>query len=107
MYDKKIYCVDALTMVNTAKKTIYDELGKLKFVNLKYKLKNESESGWFYDVNFSTEGNSCIINFPRADRNNIILPLERLEYFKLRPYYVAACVGFKNIIFFSYKQKEE
>ena len=48
-----------------------------------------------------------MITFLNADAEPIVVALGSLEYFKLRPYYIAACVGFKNIIFYSNGTKGE
>jgi hypothetical protein len=107
MYDKEIHCADAAQMVTTARSVIYDQLGKLKYVNLKYKEAEKAESSWLYDVDFDIKDAECVITFPRADQDDIRLPLSSVEYLKLRPYYVAACIGFKNIVFYNDEQKED
>lgn len=107
MYDKEIHCSDARQTILTAKSVIYDQLGKLKYVNLKYKQEGQPESSWLYDIDFDVKGEECVITFPRADQNDIHLPLSSIVFLKLRPYYVAACIGFKNIIFYNDKQKED
>ena len=48
-----------------------------------------------------------MITFLNADAEPIVVAVDSLEYFKLRPYYIAACVGFKNIIFYSNGTKGE
>lgn len=126
MIDQEIVCNGPREMVETARQTIYERLGKLKYVNLKYKCAGERESAWLYNVAFQindgnlgnkrspegeagredplrgmTEGAACVIRFLNADADPISVPLAKLEYLKLRPYYIATCVGFKNIIFYS------
>lgn len=107
MIDKEIVCNGPREMIEAAHQTIYESLGKLKYVNLKYKCAGAAESAWLYNVDFAIEGEQCVIHFLNADAAPVMLPLERLEYLKLRPYYIAACVGFKNIIFYSNGTKGE
>lgn len=104
MNDMEIYSKDAREMVENAHQTIYEQLGKLKYVNMKYKLKAESESRWLYNIDFMINGDDCEIIFKNAADAPISLPLDALEFFKLRPYYIATCVGFKNIVFYAYPE---
>lgn len=107
MIDKEIVCNGPREMIAAAHQTIYESLGKLKYVNLKYKCAGAAESAWLYNVDFAAEGDKCVITFLNADAEPIVVALGSLEYFKLRPYYIAACVGFKNIIFYSNGTKGE
>lgn len=107
MIDKEIVCNGPREMIEAAHQTIYESLGKLKYVNLKYKCAGAAESAWLYNVDFAAEGEDCVITFLNADTEPIVVDLSSLEYFKLRPYYIAACVGFKNIIFYSNGTKGE
>lgn len=107
MIDKEIVCNGPREMIEAAHQTIYESLGKLKYVNLKYKCAGAAESAWLYNVDFAAEGDKCVITFLNADAEPIVVALSSLEYFKLRPYYIAACVGFKNIIFYSNGTKGE
>lgn len=105
MFDKEVYCGNASNMVKEAHQTIYESLGKLKYVNLKYKAQGQSESAWLYNVDFEIKGDQCEIVFQNSDTPSISVALDALEYLKLRPYYIATCVGFKNIIFYSDEEK--
>ncbi len=107
MIDKEIVCNGPREMIEAAHQTIYESLGKLKYVNLKYKCAGAAESAWLYNVDFAAEGDKCVITFLNADIEPIVVAVDSLEYFKLRPYYIAACVGFKNIIFYSNGTKGE
>lgn len=107
MIDKEIVCNGPREMIEAAHQTIYESLGKLKYVNLKYKCAGAAESAWLYNVDFAAEGENCVITFLNADAEPIVVAVDSLEYFKLRPYYIAACVGFKNIIFYSKDPKGE
>lgn len=107
MVDKEIVCNGPRDMVKTAHETIYELLGKLKYVNLKYKCAGVRESIWLYNVDFGVEGDNCVIRFLNADTEPVTLALDSLEYLKLRPYYIAACVGFKNIVFHNNEPKGE
>ncbi|MEE0434960.1 MAG: hypothetical protein UDB11_06105 [Peptococcaceae bacterium] len=105
MIDKELYCKDAYDMINAAHETIYEALGKLKYVNLKYKCHGQAESAWLYNVDFDVQGDQCVITFLNADTEPLRIAVDDLAYLKLRPYYIAACVGFKNIIFYSHEMK--
>lgn len=105
MIDKEIFFHNSREMVLGAHKTIFEDMGKLKYVNLKYKQYNQSESRWLYNVDFSVEGDNCLIVFKNSDTPAIQVALEELEYLKIRPYYIAICVGFKNIIFYGHEEK--
>ena len=107
MIDKEIVCNGPREMIEAAHQTIYESLGKLKYVNLKYKCAGAAESAWLYNVDFAAEGEDCVITFLNADAEPIVVAVDSLGYFKLRPYYIAACVGFKNIIFYSNGTKGE
>ena len=107
MIDKEIICDGPYEMIEAAHQMIYESLGKLKYVNLKYKVKDTAESGWLYNVDFGIQDKNCLIKFLNADEDPISLPVDKIDYFKLRPYYIAACVGFKNIIFYSRESKGE
>lgn len=107
MIDKEIVCNGPREMIEAAHQTIYESLGKLKYVNLKYKCAGAAESAWLYNVDFAAEGEDCVITFLNADAEPIVVAVDSLEYFKLRPYYIAACVGFKNISFYSNGTKGE
>ena len=105
MVDKEIFFENPKEMILGAHKTIFEDMGKLKYVNLKYKLSNQAESRWLYNVDFSIEEENCLITFKNSDAPDIKVALEELEYLKIRPYYIAICVGFKNIIFYGHEQK--
>lgn len=107
MIDREIICKDPYEMIEAAHQMIYESLGKLKYVNLKYKVLDQPESDWLYNVDFEVQDNTCFIHFLNADEENISLVVDQIEYFKLRPYYIAACVGFKNIVFYSGNMKGE
>lgn len=85
MIDKEIVCNGPREMIEAAHQTIYESLGKLKYVNLKYKCAGAAESAWLYNVDFAAEGEDCVITFLNADAEPIVVALGSLEYFKLRP----------------------
>ncbi|MDO4281964.1 MAG: hypothetical protein Q4C56_10070 [Peptococcaceae bacterium] len=105
MNDREISCASPQAMVEEAHQTIYESLGKLKYVNMKFKTRGNRESGWLYNVDFSHDGENMIITFPNSDQEAQHIALNNLEYLKLRPYYKAACIGFKNIVFYSDVEK--
>lgn len=107
MVDKEIICDGPYEMIEAAHQMIYESMGKLKYVNLKYKVKDTTESGWLYNVDFEVQDDKCLIKFLNADEEPISLQVDEIDYIKLRPYYIAACVGFKNIIFYSRELKGE
>lgn len=99
MNDWEAYCDNGQAMVEDAHRLLFDEIGKIAFVNMRYKPYNNEQSAWFHDIDFSAREGQLVITFCNSDTPDVRVPLEEVAYIRLRPYYVARCVGFKNFIF--------
>lgn len=86
-------------LVAAAHAFITRDEAQIRFVNLRYTLYNERESRWFYHVDFKIDDGH--LKVWDCDTGDVVLrlPTERLHRLKIRPYYYAACVGFKNLVF--------
>lgn len=91
---------DGISMVAGAKQRIEGEDKPIRYVNGRYKLRGEKESRWLYNITYQVEENDLVIVEQEQD-NEIRLPLETVEYLKLRPFYFAACIGFKAFVFYN------
>lgn len=86
-------------MIAAAQNFITKEAEQIRFVNLRYTLYNEKESRWFYHVDFKIVDNRLVVWESDTEDELFRLSTERLYCLKIRPYYYAACVGFKNLVF--------
>ena len=87
-------------MVAGAKQRIEGEDKPIRYVNGRYKLRGEKESRWLYNIRYEIEDAMLQITEQEQDRQ-IALPLSQVEYLKLRPFYYAACIGFKAFVFYN------
>ena len=63
----------------------------------------EKESAWLYDVTFAAEDGFLQI-WEKTGETPMRIPYDEVEYLKLRPFYFAICVGFKNFIFYAHEE---
>ena len=77
---------------------------RINYVNLRYKLFGEKESSWLYDISLSFKGDCFIIK--EKCGATVVLNVEDLEYLKLRPFYFAACIGFKAFVLYPYPNND-
>lgn len=91
---------DGEAMVAGARKRIEGEDKPIRYVNGRYKLCGERESRWLYNISYQVEGQDLVLLEQEQDRQ-IRLPLCQVEYLKLRPFYFAACIGFKAFVFYN------
>ena len=104
--DWEEYFPDGKSMVAGAQARLKADEGRIRYVNGKYKCLDSNESGWLYNITFSVQDDELVI--VEQEQNNVVrLPLAQVEYLKLRPYYFAACIGFKAFIFYSSEQMGE
>lgn len=94
------YFDDAQAMVETIQKRLTLEGELIRYVNLRYRLYDDRETKWLYDVKLELHDTLLIIT--TGDDQRMELALADLEYIKLRPFYYAACVGFKEFTFYGY-----
>ena len=90
---------NGIDMVAGAKARIEGEDKPIRYVNGRYKLCGEEESRWLFNIAYRVDGNDLLIIEQEQD-SEIRLPLAQVEYLKLRPFYFAACIGFKAFIFY-------
>lgn len=94
------YFPDGASMVAGAKQRIEGEDKPIRYVNGRYKLRGEKESPWLYNISYTVAGDRLRIVEEEQDRE-VELPLAQVEYLKLRPFYYAACIGFKAFVFYN------
>ena len=91
---------NGIDMVAGAKARIGGEDKPIRYVNGRYKLCGEEESRWLFNIAYRVDGNDLLIVEQEQD-SEIRLPLAQVEYLKLRPFYFAACIGFKAFVFYN------
>jgi len=91
---------NGIDMVAGAKARIEGEDKPIRYVNGRYKLCGEEESRWLFNIAYRVDGNDLLIIEQEQD-SEIRLPLVQVEYLKLRPFYFAACIGFKAFVFYN------
>ena len=94
------YFPDGAAMVQGAKQRIEGEKKPIRYVNGRYKLCGEPESRWLYNICYVVEGETLLLVEQEQDKE-LRLPLSQVEYLKLRPFYVAACIGIKAFVFYN------
>lgn len=87
-------------MVAGAKARIEGEDKPIRYINGKYKLVGEVESRWLFNISYQIEGSDLLLVEQEQDMM-LRLPLDQVEYLKLRPFYFAACIGFKAFVFYN------
>ena len=100
--DWQEYFASAREMVQTIQKRLAQEKEAIRYVNLRYRCYGQAESKWLYDVTMTLEGENVILS--TGDGRQESLPLLKVEYIRLRPFYYAACVGFKELYFYAYPE---
>jgi len=91
---------NGIDMVAGAKARIEGEDKPIRYVNGRYKLCGEEESRWLFNIAYRVDGEDLLIIEQEQD-SEIRLPLVQVEYLKLRPFYFAACIGFKAFVFYN------
>ena len=91
---------NGVDMVAGAKARIEGEDKPIRYVNGRYKLCGEEESRWLFNIVYRVAGDDLLIIEQEQD-NEMRLPLHQVEYLKLRPFYFAACIGFKAFVFYN------
>lgn len=91
---------DGVAMVEGAKRRIAQEEKPMRYVNGRYKRCGEPESRWLYNIAFQVEGDELLLTEIEEERT-VRLSLQQVEYIKLRPFYIALCIGFKAFVFYN------
>ena len=86
-------------MVETINTRLEREKELIRYVNLRYRLYGQAETKWLYDVTLTLAGEELLLT--TGDGKQYALPLNEVEYIKLRPFYYAACIGFKAFVFYN------
>lgn len=94
------YFPDGEAMTEGARRRIEGEEKPIRYVNGRYKLCGEAESRWLYNICYRVE-NGMLLLIEQEQERVYRLPLAQVEYLKLRPFYVAACIGFKAFVFYN------
>lgn len=89
------YFADTAALVATINERLERDKAAIRYVNLKYKCAQQEESKWCYDVKLSIQENQLVI---ATNQGKLYLAADSLEYIRLRPFYYAACVGFKEMV---------
>ena len=91
---------NGVDMVAGANARIEGEDKPIRYINGRYKLVGEEESRWLFNIAYQIDGDDLLIVEQEQD-HEIRLPLNQVEYLKLRPFYFAACIGFKAFVFYN------
>lgn len=101
MNDWEAHYPDGRALVKAAYHMIFEELGKIRYVNLKIKIQGEKESRWYFETHFALVDDRLVLSGNAVPDGRMSVPVNQIEYLRLRPYYYAICVGFKNFIFYN------
>lgn len=71
----------------------------LTHLNMRIKLYQEEESPWFFDVEHQLQADVWRVFNRENGQVYASVPINEIEWVRIRPYYRAACIGFKNFIF--------
>ena len=91
---------NGIDMVAGAKARIEGEDKPIRYINGRYKLVGEAESRWLFNIAYRVDGDDLVIVEQEQD-GEFRFPLNQVEYLKLRPFYFAACIGFKAFVFYN------
>ena len=94
------YFPDGSSMVAGAKQRIEGEDKPIRYINGRYKLVGEAESRWLFNIAYRVDGDDLVI-VEQEQEGEFRYPLAQVEYLKLRPFYFAACIGFKAFVFYN------
>lgn len=100
MLEWEEYFPDGYEMVAGAKCRIEGEDKPIRYINARYKLQGQKESKWLYNISYAVDGEYLLL-VEQEQGKEIRLLLEQVEYLKLRPFYYAACIGFKAFVFYN------
>ncbi len=101
--DWQEYFQNPREMVETINTRLEREKELIRYVNLRYRLYGQAETKWLYDVTLTLAGEELLLT--TGDGKQYALPLNEVEYIKLRPFYYAACVGFKEFTFHGHPEE--
>ena len=103
--DWEEYFTDIHQLLGALEERFCKDKERINYVNGRYRLFGEEESPWLYDISFSQKDDQLIITTAMGE--NYSLPQERLDYLKLRPFYYAACIGFKSFVLYAHPNNDD
>lgn len=103
--DWEEYFPSAALMAQSIGERLLADKERINYVNLRYKNFGEKESAWLYDVTISFSDNFFTIAEKCGE--SITLAADNLEYLKVRPFYFAACIGFKAFVLYPYPNNDD
>lgn len=98
MMDWEEYFPSALLMMKAIDERLLADKERINYVNIRYKLLDEKESAWIYDITLKYHDSQIIII--SKDGEVITLAENELDYLKIRPFYFAKCIGFKAFVLY-------
>lgn len=105
MMDWEEYFPSALLMMNAIEERLLTDKERINYVNIRYKLLNSKESAWIYDITLKYHDGQIIIT--SKDGEVISLNENELDYLKIRPFYFAACIGFKAFVLYPHLNNDD
>lgn len=103
--DWEEYFPTPAAMAQAIEERLNTDKERINYVNLRYKRFQEKESPWLYDVSVSFAGDSFTVR--EKCGKSVKLAAKELEYLKLRPFYFAACIGFKAFVLYPYPDNND
>ena len=98
------YFQDAREMAKAISTRLEREKELIRYVNLRYRLQGQAETKWLYDITLTLTEDQLLLT--TGDDKHYALPLDEIDYIKLRPFYYAACVGFKELTFYGHPEEK-
>lgn len=103
--DWEEYFPDTTELVQAAQQRLLADKERINYVNARFKLFDEPESPWLYDITLSAAKDGLIIS--EKNGQTIKVDSSRLYYVKLRPFYYAACIGFKAFVLYPHPNNDD
>ena len=103
--DWEEYFPTAESLAQAVAERLYADKERINYVNLRYKKFSEKESAWLYDVTISFCDNCFTVT--EKCGTSVTLAADDLEYLKIRPFYFAACIGFKAFVLYPYPNNDD
>ena len=103
--DWEEYFPDTAALLQAAEQRLLADKERINYVNARFKLFGEPESPWLYDITLSAAQDGLIIS--EKNGQTIKLDNSRLDYVKLRPFYYAACIGFKAFVLYAHPNNDD
>jgi len=102
--DWEEYFPDASALIDAIEHKLLADKERINYTNMRYKLFDQAESPWLYDVSISYIPGFVVITDAKGQR--VTLAEENIDYLKLRPFYFAACIGFKAFVLYAHPNND-